>query len=357
MALLLREKLRIAYRIRQTQSTAIADHHLQQAERLSRAGRIARKIERIGGRDGRGVCRGWLAASKRSGAQIVRDLNNLDHEISNWRSQQSQCPPGPTPLRDLVDDLTALDEEMDDLAFDPLTEILSVVTDSITLEDICLGRFQIQLPLRKLEIGNVIALDPCRPSGNDYCTHPHVSNNDLCLGDGGGATYAAAREGRLLDFFTIVSSILHTYAKGYAYVEMDEWEGDPCHSCGERQPELARCYDCRDYFCDECIGPCCTCEEDICDGCSDRCCLCDERLCNHCIIKCERCKKYVCAECSTECEQCGESLCDRCRNDQLCSCQDDAEEDEDEDADVNENENESDASPQESDHERQEQHQ
>ena len=82
-----------------------------------------------------------------------------------------------------------------------------------------LGPFEIRLDWGSLSDPNpysVVALDPNSAASNDEVTHPHVKDEHLCEGEGHSAIRAALAECRLLDFFMLVSQVLHTYGQGSA---------------------------------------------------------------------------------------------------------------------------------------------
>ena len=138
----------------------------------------------------------------------------------------------------VVEELTQVQQEFGDLEFNKAEDTISVVTEPITLEDVYLGPFRIQLELNKLSelyqggAYHVIALEPNLAATDASVTHPHVSNDRLCEGDGYAAIRAALEQGRLCDFFTLVRSILNTYSPDSPYVRLDEWDSTPCYECG-----------------------------------------------------------------------------------------------------------------------------
>ena len=141
-------------------------------------------------------------------------------------------------LSGIAAELYALQQEFDDVEFNGEEDALCVVTEPITLEDIYLGRFRIALYLQSLrELYQktpyfVMAIDPHPAATDDAVTHPHVSNDVVCEGDGAAAIKAALETGRLTDFFTMVRSILTTYNPDSPYVSLADWHGVPCYECG-----------------------------------------------------------------------------------------------------------------------------
>ena len=114
-------------------------------------------------------------------------------------------------------------------------------------KDLYFGPFEIRLDWRQLGSATpyrVVALDPHPAAKDTDVTHPHVQEEQLCEGEGRSAVRAALAEGRLYDFFLLVSQLLHTYGRGSAYVELDNWDGIPCDDCNApvrpRRPLLLR---------------------------------------------------------------------------------------------------------------------
>ena len=108
----------------------------------------------------------------------------------------------------------------------------------------------------------VVALDPHPAARSDDVTHPHVQDEQLCEGEGRSAIRAALAECRLYDFFLLVSQVLHTYGRGSAYVELDDWDGVTC--AGLRRlvdaGRLLLCQRCGSELCDDCRQLCAGCE-------------------------------------------------------------------------------------------------
>ena len=164
------------------------------------------------------VTRGWLSAAQK----CCKNVDNLLGEVAY--SLPKVRPLTAKPLREipklplLMGELDGIQKEFGDIGFDASKNTISVITEPITLEDIYLGSFKIQLELNKLDqlYNNspylVIALEPNPAATDDTVTHPHVSGEKLCEGDGSAAIKAALEEGRISDFFTIVRSILNTYS-------------------------------------------------------------------------------------------------------------------------------------------------
>ena len=214
-------------------------------------------------------------------------------------------------------DLQALGEEFEDVECDLGAHELSVTTAAIVLDGLNLGRFQVRLDWRQLDGTSsyrIVALDPNPAQANDSVTHPHVSDERLCEGNGRRAIRAALDEGRLADFFTVVAQVLGTYAAGQAYVELDNWDGKPCHDCGSQVHEDDRC-------------SCEACDELLCSDCVTYCGRCDSGYCSRCISECDACRETFCKSCLENCSTCDATRCRDCLTEGLCAtCHDQAHE-------------------------------
>jgi hypothetical protein len=192
--------------------------------------------------------------------------------------------------------------------------IIRMVTDSISLSckearvTIELGPFEISLTVGPRLTYEVDALEPNPAGADEDVTHPHVRNKDLCEGDAGDAINEALHEGRFLDFFTLVNSVLNTYNSKSPYVSLGDWDNSHrCINCGDRGSR------------DE-ISSCDSCEEDTCGSCLDRCHGCDAFKCSSCFngSDCFGCEVHHCDECLCLCEDCSESFCSKCLKGGLC---------------------------------------
>ena len=214
-------------------------------------------------------------------------------------------------LHELIADLNGLETEFGDVEINLKAKTLAVTTDPIELDGVDLGRFRIHLQLRYLGQSHpyrVIALDPTSAGSCDETTHPHVQSESLCEGDGYRAIKQALAEGRLYDFFLIVSQILQTYNPDSAYVRLEDWFGRECRDCGASidPDDICRCCRCDAEHCDRCGVYCLSCSSNVCDDCSARCKSCDERHCDACLSTCRTCGESFCPDCLTEeyCDDC-----------------------------------------------------
>ena len=267
---------------------------------------------------GASLARGWFSAAEQCCSRTSKLLNDTSYSISQIK-QLTEGPQKKTPkLSLLVDELGQVQEEFGNLDFDKAENAVSIVTEPITLDDVPLGPFRIQLELDKLSElykdrpYRVIALNPNPPATDEEVTHPHVSGERLCEGDGCVAIRSALEQGRLSDFFTLVRSILNTYNPDSPYVSLDDWSGESCYDCGYvmSREDTYYCYYCEHDYCSQCSTYCHQCEETACLGCSSQCPHCEELVCKNCISKCTECEELCCESCLEDdhCPNCKEEM-------------------------------------------------
>jgi len=261
---------------------------------------------------GLAITRGWLAASEQCCTSIDRYLNEIPYAASKLQTLLDRRQKEVPTLSAVVEELKAVQAEFEDVAFNAEESALCVVTEPITLEDIYLGRFRILLDLDRLgELYQkvsyyIVAIDPHPAANDEAITHPHVSNEVLCEGDGSAAIRAALEEGRLSDFFSMVRSILSTYNPDSPYVSLANWDGVACYDCGYVMD-------------DESSYSCSHCGNSVCDNCSRVCINCGEIVCGECVSHCEVCDRSLCPECAkTKCGECESVCCESCLSDGLC---------------------------------------
>jgi len=178
---------------------------------------------------GTSVARGWLSAAQRCCKNVDNLLGEVGYSLPKTRHLTEKPLKEIPKLQIIIDELNALEKEFVDIEFDASRNTISVITEPITLDEVYLGPFKIQLELNKLDqLYNsspylVIALEPNPAATDEQVTHPHVSGEKLCEGEGSAATKTALEEGRICDFFTIVGSILNTYSPDSPYVSLDNW--------------------------------------------------------------------------------------------------------------------------------------
>lgn len=254
--------------------------------------------------------RGWMFAAERLTFRVRNACRALGQEFNRIDDLlKPRTPPDTVPsLRNLYDELVALYDEYETVRIDRRTAALAVRTDPIVLDGMGLGPFEIQLcwsALPESQCYSVVALQPNRSGGEGY-THPHVLNERLCEGDGRLPIQRALAEGRLGDFFQIVTRVMDSYNSESAYCQLEDWDGRDCVSCGHSVSGDET------YLCARCGDP-------LCFDCYERCDDCDETFCSQCVTPCASCEDVYCRGCLHTCPQCRGETCDTCRQpDQRC---------------------------------------
>jgi len=143
-------------------------------------------------------------------------------------------------------------------------------TKPIEFDGVYLGTFTVSLWPVTVELAGgsvrpwtyVVVADDPNPSARDgEITHPHVRDAGLCEGAGNATLNKAGREGRLLDFLSVVDNLLGTYNPSSPYVAIADWEGGEgyCTECNEHIPSgepAAVCERCENMLCGECMETC-----------------------------------------------------------------------------------------------------
>lgn len=264
-----------------------------------------------------GNSRQYNGAARILKQRMLVALNDLQREVDEaiYVASASMEARGGVSIADITADLLAIETEFPACDFDFNKQLIKVTTESVELEGTQFGAFQIELQLRYLGQHcpyRVIAVDPNPASNCDSTTHPHVQSETLCEGEGQGPIKLALEEGRLLDFFTIVNQVLHTYNAHSAYTTLGDWSGAECRDCGSTvdEDEISTCTRCDGKICGECVCSCERCDEVYCDDCTTKCEGCHETFCGSCIGSCDRCNEPYCEDCLTE------DKCDDCTNEE-----------------------------------------
>ena len=224
---------------------------------------LSRKIERA--RE-----RGWYGAIRRLTVTLHRELALCQGQLLMLSNKLDGQTRADLPAEsEMFRDVLALEQEFPRVAADRKAGEIRVTTEAIVLDGIDLGPFDIRLQVdvsRGRPAYRVVALDACPAASNDGVTHPHVSGESLCEGDGHAAIQNALRKGRLYDFFLLVQQVLKTYARGQAYVELKNWRKVRCVDCGEMvdADDGCFCHACEDPLCAGCAATCRTCGRDFC---------------------------------------------------------------------------------------------
>jgi len=261
------------------------------------------------------VNKGWFRSAEKLRSRVSRNLCDFTHHLNQFKDLVNSAKTKQGKFADIFADLTQIEEEFGELKFDPKEKTVSVITDSIELDDIPLGPFEIRLFVDQMSRlysdtpYKAIALEPNPAATDDNVTHPHVSSEKVCEGDGHIVIRRAIEQGRLCDFFTMVVNILKTYNPDSPYVALSDWDGVCCYDCGYTVAgdECYYCEDCEHDFCSQCSSYCQICDTTICLGCSFECPDCEQPVCQRCTATCSECEETVCKNCITE-----EGICKQC---------------------------------------------
>ena len=285
---------------------------------IQRLGTIRRKLTLCDIHD-------WYGAARRLLEQvesISRDIPLHLQDITRDLPRLNRAVPS---LGDIYRDLQQIHTEFGDLLYQAEGDLLCVHTESIELSDVYLGEFEIQLKLDTLaeaqhgQVFKIIALDPHPASTDGGVTHPHVNDENPCLGEAVTPIHTALADGRICDALLLMRSVLTTYNPASPYVALDNWYGEPCYECGH---SVGR----------DSLHWCSVCQRDFCDECSTCCEGCDDIICHGCICRCEACEESHCPGCLRECPECGRSICTSCNDEHLCPCQEERKDTDNEEA-------------------------
>lgn len=302
-----------------TQSYALAHtirDRLIDAVRLAHSARIERAgnmlndlhtLQKLLGRMAKADQRGWRAAMQHLEDELQFQLRQVGYQLSELQHLAHSTRPEPPTVREILEELDALESEFGGYRYDRTRQTLSVTTDPITLEEVGLGPFEIQLDLAWLNSHqrggfHVVAIEPNPPSNSPHVTHPHVSDKVLCAGDAAAPIENALQAGRLCDFFMIVRQVLQTYNAESAYVSLEDWDAMHCRDCDRSMgsDERNTCNRCDGEYCDECIVVCEACLEPHCRSCISSCGFCEQNHCESCLSSCRECDTTCCPSCLSD---------------------------------------------------------
>jgi hypothetical protein len=272
------------------------------------------------------VGRSWNVAADQMTDRIAQNLRDLPYEAGEVVRMADTCKLKLPDIRDILADLEQAQEEFEQLRYADDGDLLVVTTDVIELEGVYLGDFEVQIHIGSISemkrhgsVYRIVALDPHPSACNEEVTHPHVSGEHLCEGDASAAIEAALTNGRICDFFQLVTAVLTNYNPNSPYVALGDWEGRPCYDCGYTMSG-------------DDIHWCTSCENDFCDDCTSYCRRCDETTCRGCLEECSACGELMCPSCRMSCPECGKLICKTCHEEQQCECvQESQEQEENED--------------------------
>ncbi|MHC4160448.1 MAG: hypothetical protein ACYSSO_15385 [Planctomycetota bacterium] len=278
--------IRIATRIQEALMKLKKNRYMELLRQLASFAGQLQDVTTQSRKMGASLVHGWFSAADRCCSRVSRLLSDISYSASRIRPL-TEGPREENPkLSTLVNELNQIKQEFGGIELNTAENYISVETESIELEGVYLGPFKIQLELDRLsELYKsppyfVIALDQHPAATSEEVTHPHVSNEQLCEGDGSVAIRAALEQGRLSDFFTMARSILNTYNPDSPYISLYDWDGEPCY---------------------ECTTCCRSCDETVCLGCAAKCEVCEEPGCPRCTrARCIKCKIVCCESCIDE---------------------------------------------------------
>lgn len=277
-------------------------------QKIEQLGHQLNRLASIGRKLGHCESRGWYAAGQAVLAQVGILERDIPFHIQEVNRAVQDCKVKIPTVAEIYKDLLQVEQEFGQLRYYPSCRILAATTDSIQLEGVLLGDFEIQLiipglaEMRYHSVHRVVALDPHPACSNDAVTHPHVCDDQLCPGEAGSAIHTALVNGRICDFFLLVRSVLQHYNPDSPYVALGVWNGITCHECGDvtDQEDVLACTWCDHLFCYECASCCQSCEETVCLSCLDRCEACEDSVCRNCLTQCPDCERTICRVCEDE---------------------------------------------------------
>lgn len=262
------------------------------------------RTERLVARIRRADSHGWKLAAGHLRTELQYVFRSLLSQVEACDRELAAVLPSTyiASVTEIYADLIVLEQDFGGVAFCAQDHSLSVTTRSIVLEGRHLGHFEIRLDwqrLRQEAAYRVIARDPRPAATQDEVTHPHIRGEILCEGEGHIAIRRALAQGRFLDFFELVLSVLETYNGDSAFVGLDEWEGLSCADCDEFVD--------REYGLD-----CKRCDATVCRDCKSICGRCEANFCSDCIASCASCRDAHCGRCLSHCSACQELMCSEC---------------------------------------------
>ena len=255
---------------------------------------------------------GWRLAVQQLQAPFASALRGCSEAANEVRDRWIERPPEVPSLRDLLGELQQLGEEFGTPVLDDRKNFIAIQTKAIVLEGIYLGEFLIRLHWPRLaekadsECFEVVAADPHPAGNNPNVTHPHVKNNSLCAGEATRPLALALEQGRLVDAFCLIRSVLETYNSGSAHVSLENWEGVSCWNCGYEASgdDTYLCGCCEHDVCYDCTSSCNQCDRSYCSSCQTRCDVCEEPCCHRCLQKSACSEISCCAGCLRVCAVC-----------------------------------------------------
>ena len=134
--------------------------------------------------------RGWFGSAEKVRARVERNMSDFSYHFQRFKDFVSSDETKLPKPSDIFAELSQIDDELGEYQFDLKERTISVLTDPISMDGIPFGSFEIKLFLNELSKVytespyKVIALEPNPAGGDSNVTHPHVSSERLCEGDG-----------------------------------------------------------------------------------------------------------------------------------------------------------------------------
>lgn len=259
---------------------------------------------------------GWYVAEQRHGELLSAAFLGLQSAVREMHECSIEPPTDVPTLRELFEEVRHVFNEFETVTLDWTKKVLDVQTEPIVLEGTHLGPFVIRLLWPRLarwadvECFEIIALDPSPAAANENITHPHVRDNHLCAGDATMPLQNALAQGRLVDAFCLIRSVLTTYNAHSPFQSLDDWNGVSCWNCSSQTSDDDRyyCESCEHDVCSDCTSFCKGCDRTYCTSCQTRCDVCDEPCCNRCLTTSACSELSCCDECLKECAICSNKV-------------------------------------------------
>jgi hypothetical protein len=263
--------------------------------------------------------RGWNGAARRLTEELKDAIEDLAGALERCRVTLNGHEGANVfaTAQEIFADLLALPGEFPHFDYDHREKTLTAVTAPIAFDEVWLGPFAIELHWEGIYYARhgayrVIAQEPNPSQLDEETTHPHVQGEVLCEGDAAPAIRRALAQGRLVDFFLLVRSVLGTYNPDSPYITIENWYGSRCEECDytAASDEMSCCSNCDRRLCDDCYLSCAGCERCCCYDCRADCAVCQETFCNGCLETCSACSRPVCPNCrdiNLKCEKCHET--------------------------------------------------
>ncbi|MFL5329988.1 MAG: hypothetical protein ACJ8C4_13870 [Gemmataceae bacterium] len=312
--LTLPHRLRLARRIEAAWISRSSDDTARIRRALDTLDDHVRALRELGQRLIYAQGRGWYSVGADLQSNYDRQLESFNLCARRLVDEERWVPTQSRRLGEWLGEFEQLEEEFGQIKVDWNRRCLSIVTEPITLEEVDLGPFSIELFWERLahragsSCFNIVALEPNPATCNESVTHPHVREGELCAGDATAPIEKALSEGRLADAALLVRSVLQCYNRHSPFVSLDQWSGTACHDCGamEDPDELSYCEGCDGDFCQTCFTSCAACDRYRCTECLSRCDVCGAPHCDRCMGSSNLSDRPCCSDCLTPCLQCGE---------------------------------------------------